>query len=199
MAAPTAAGDAVRRLDVGDAEGVFRLRHRLVEQEVGAAVDEDRQQPSSSATGPSAGVLPLEMMPVNRSIFSGELHAAKLFDVGVGAGGFVGRDGLDLALAEEAALRVDLLGRQDVALRARLAEHRGRAGEERHVAGLERRVGDVSFDLFRRCCRVDHGRRQVGATAAPAAMPTVMPKRFMKSRRLTGGTCLGMCSTVNSP
>jgi hypothetical protein len=35
--------DAVGRLDVGHAEGVFRLGHGLVEQEVGAAVVEQRE------------------------------------------------------------------------------------------------------------------------------------------------------------
>ena len=34
-----------------------------------------------------------------------ELHAPELFDIGVGTGCFVRGDGLDLALAEETALR----------------------------------------------------------------------------------------------
>ena len=80
---------------------------------------------------------------------------AKLFDVGVGAGVLVRRDGLDLALAENAALRVDLLGGQDVALERGLAEHRGGAGEEGHVADLERRGGNISLG---RRADIRHGR-----------------------------------------
>ena len=37
-------GDAVGRLDVSDAEQVFRIGHRLVEEEIGAAVGKDRQE-----------------------------------------------------------------------------------------------------------------------------------------------------------
>ena len=79
-------------------------------------------------------MLPLEMTPVKRSIFSGELEPAELLHVGVGARRLVGLQGLDLALAEEPALGVDLLRGQDVPLVGLLAEHRGRAREERHRA-----------------------------------------------------------------
>ena len=83
--------DAVRRLDVGHAEDVFRLGHRLVEQEIGAAVVEhrqhaeflgDRAEGRRVAAGNDAG---------EQVDLLGELHAAKLFDVGVGAGRFVGQ------------------------------------------------------------------------------------------------------------
>ena len=52
-------------------------------------------------------------------------------------------DGLDLALAEEPAFGVDLLGRQQMPFPAGLAQEIGRAGQERDVAGLERLVRDV--------------------------------------------------------
>src|SRR5262249_39598041 len=103
-------GDAVRRLNVGYPEDVFRGGHRLVEQEVGAAVVEhrqdleffgDRTEGRRVAAGDDAGK--------HVDVF-GELHAAKLFDVGVGAGGFVGDNGFDLAFAKEPAFGVDLLG-----------------------------------------------------------------------------------------
>src|SRR5262249_12676400 len=74
-----------------------------------------------------------------------ELHTPQLFDVGVGAGGLVGGDGLDLALAEQSALGVDLLRRHDVALVRRLAEHSRRAGEERHVTGTIGGIRNLAF------------------------------------------------------
>src|SRR5262249_61291428 len=74
-----------------------------------------------------------------------ELHAPKLFDVGVGAGRLVGGDGLDLALAEQSTLGVDLFRRHDVALVRRLAEHSRRAGEERHVTGTEGGIRNPAF------------------------------------------------------
>ena len=80
----------------------------------------------------------------------GELHAAKLFDVGVGAGRLVGDDGLDLPLAQEAAFGVDLLGRQQMPFAAGLAQKIGGAGQEGDVAGLERRVGNVALGLVGR-------------------------------------------------
>src|SRR5262249_19694758 len=50
-----------------------------------------------------------------------------------------------LALAENAALRVDLFGGERVSLERRLAEHGGRPGQERHVAEAERRIGNFPF------------------------------------------------------
>jgi len=41
------------------------------------------------------------MMPVKKIDLAFELHPPHLFDVGISAGGFVGGDGLDLALAEQ--------------------------------------------------------------------------------------------------
>jgi len=54
------AGHAVGRLHVGDAEDVVRVRHGLVEQKVVQPSTKIVSSFSSSATGPSAGVLPLE-------------------------------------------------------------------------------------------------------------------------------------------
>src|SRR6266849_3789391 len=79
---------------------------------------------NSSATGPSAGVLPLLVMPMNMSIFSDSL-----------------RRRISLVLASvQAALRVDLFCREQVALVHGLAEDRAGPGEEGHVADLERLV-----------------------------------------------------------
>src|SRR4030095_13342747 len=94
-------GYAVRRLDIGHAERVFRLRDGLVEQEVGAAVDEDRQQAQLLGHRAERRRVAARDDAGEQIDLALELHAPKLFDVAVGAGGFVGGDGLDLALAEE--------------------------------------------------------------------------------------------------
>ena len=78
--------DAVRRLDVGEAEGVFRLRNGLVEQEVGAAVDEDRQQAHFLGHRTERRRVAARNDAGEQVDLALELHAAKLFDVGVGAG-----------------------------------------------------------------------------------------------------------------
>src|SRR5262249_21360938 len=96
-----------------------------------------------------------------------ELHAPKLFDVAVGAGGLVGGDGLDLALAQEAALGVDLLGLQRVTLERRLAEHRGRAGEASHVTRLVRGIWNLALGrlggrLDQMWCGDQAGARETG-------------------------------------
>ena len=109
-------GDAVRGLDVGEAEGVFGLRHRLVEQEVGAAIDEDGQQLQLFGNRAERRGIAARDDAGEQIDLALELHAAKLFDIGVGAGGFVGGDRLDLALAQKAALGVDLLGGENMAL-----------------------------------------------------------------------------------
>ena len=142
--------DAVCRLDVGHAEHVFRIRHRLVEKEVGATVVEhrqhaellgDRTERRRVAAGDDAG---------KQVDLLGELHAAKLFDVGVGTRRLVGKDGLDLALAQESTFGVDFLGREHVPLPPGFAQQIGGAGQERDVAGLEWPVRDVAFRLGRR-------------------------------------------------
>ena len=150
-------GDAIRRLNVGEAEGVFRLRHGDVEQEVGAAVHEHGQQREFLGHRTKRGGIAARDDAGKKVDLAFEFHAPQLFDIGVGAGGFVRGDGLDLALAEKTALSVDFLGGHDVALQGRIAEHRGRTGEEGHVAGLVRRVGNFAlgglvrgFDRLRR-------------------------------------------------
>ena len=128
--------DAVRRLDVGEAEGVFRIGNGLVEQEVGAAVHEHGQQREFLGHRAERRGVAARDDAGEQVDLAFELHPPQFFDVGVGAGGFVGGDGLDLALAQESALGIDLLGRHGVALQRRITEHRGGAGEEGHVAGL---------------------------------------------------------------
>ena len=103
---------------------------------------------SSSATGPSAGVLALEMTPVNRSILPSS---------------FIRRSSLTLAsvpafssavivsiwrLPREPALGVDLVRRHGMALERGFAEHRPGAGQQRHVAYLEWRIGNPALRRF---------------------------------------------------
>ena len=113
-------------------------------------------KPSSSATGPSAGRVAAGDDAGEEVDLAFELHAPELFDVGVGAGRLVGGDGLDLALAEEPALGIDLFGREDVALVRRLAEHGGGAGEECHVPGLVGRIRNLALGRLGR--RLEHRR-----------------------------------------
>ena len=149
------AGHAVGRLDVGDAERELRVRHRLVPQEIGAAVDKDREQTELLGDRSERGGIAARYDAGEHVDLLGELHAAKLFHVGVGAGVLVRRDGLDLTFAENTALRVDLLGGQHVALERGLSEHCRGAGKEGHVAELER--GGRNIPL-RRPVDLRHGR-----------------------------------------
>src|SRR5262245_45489574 len=137
--------DAVRRLDVGNAESVFRLRNGLVEQEIGATVDEDRQQAQLFGHGPERRRIAARDDTGEEVDLALELHAPKLFDVGIGSGGLVGGDGLDLALSQQTALGVDLLGRQEVPLQRWLTEHRGRTGQKGHVPGLVGGIRNLAF------------------------------------------------------
>ena len=150
--------DAVGRLDVGHPEHVMRVRHGLLEQEIGAAVVEQREdfqllghrtQRRRVAARDDAG----EAVDVLR-----QLHATQFLDVGVGPGRLVGLERLDLALAEQAALGIDLVGGEHVALVGGLAQHRRRAGEERHVTHLVRLVRDGALRLRSRCRRLRLGR-----------------------------------------
>ena len=141
------AGDAVGRLDVRDAEDVVRVRHRLVEEEVRAAVHEDGEhlelfRHRAEGRGVAARGDAREEIDL-----LGELHAAELFDVGVRAGVLVRLDRLDLALAEETALGVDLLRGEDVALVHGLAEDGRRARVEGHVADLVGRIRNLALGL----------------------------------------------------
>ena len=151
------AGRSVGRLDVGDAEDVARVGDRLVEEEVGAAVDEDGEQLQLLRHGTQRGRIAAGGDPHEHVDLLGELEAAHLLGVGVGPGRLVGLEDLDLPLAEKAALLVDLVGSQQVALVHRLAEDRAGAGEEGHVADLERLVRDGAL-RFLLC--VGHARAQ---------------------------------------
>jgi len=141
---------AVGRLDVGQPKDIVRIGHGLFEQEVRASIREDGQalqllgdgtERRRVAAGDDAG----EAVDVLR-----QLHAAQLLDVGVRARGLVRFHRLDLALAEQSSLRVDLLGGEDVSLVRLLAEHGCRTGEEGHVTGLVRLVGDRPLGWHRR-------------------------------------------------
>ena len=149
------AGHAVGRLDVGDAERELRVRHRLVPQEVGAAVNEDGEQTELLGDRSERGGITAGYDAGEHVDLLGELHAAKLFHVGVGAGVLVRRDGLDLTFAENTALRVDLLGGQHVALERGLSEHCRGPGKEGHVAQPEWAGGNISL---RRPVDLRHGR-----------------------------------------
>src|SRR6516225_6678648 len=96
------AGDAIRRLDVGDAEDVVRVGHRLVKEEVGASVDEDGKDLELLGHRAEGGRVAAGGDARKEVDLLRRLHAAKFFDVGVGARVLVGLDRLDLALAEQA-------------------------------------------------------------------------------------------------
>ena len=139
--------DAVRRLDVGHPEDVVRVGNRLVEQEIRAPVVEQRQYPElfghrAEGRGVAAGDDAGEHVDSLR-----QLHPPEFLDVGIGAGGFVGHDRLDLPLAQQPAFGVDLLGGQQVPFPTGFAQSRGGTCLERDVAGLERLVGDIPFHL----------------------------------------------------
>src|SRR5207302_669663 len=71
----------------------------------------------------------------------------ELFDVRVRSRRLVRLDDLDLPLAEQPPVGVDLLSGEEVAFVRRLAEHRRGTGEERHVADLEGFVRDTPLGL----------------------------------------------------
>ena len=168
---------AVGRLHVGDAEDVVRVEHRLVEEEVGAPIDEDGEQLERLRLGPEGRRVAARDDPGEEIDLLRELHPAHFLHVGVGARGLVGLDGLDLALTQQSALGVDLLGGQDMALVRGLSEHGGRAREEGHVPDLVRRVGNIALGLRvgsldeSRCADERHagrGRRGADGDAEPA-------------------------------
>ncbi|HXD97471.1 MAG TPA: hypothetical protein VN646_13055 [Candidatus Acidoferrum sp.] len=136
---------AVRRLDVRRAEYIMRIGHRLVEQEVRAAVDEHRQDLELFGHRPQRGGVARRRDAAEEIDFLGQLQSSKLFHVGVGAGVLVRFQKLDLPLAQQAAGRVDLLGGELLPLEHRLAQHGRGAREERHVADLVGRVRDVAL------------------------------------------------------
>src|SRR5882762_10133887 len=70
---PHRARRSVRRLDVGDAEDVARVGTALSKRKSVQPSTNMVRSFSSSATGPSAGLFPLDVMPMNRSIFSESL------------------------------------------------------------------------------------------------------------------------------
>src|SRR5262249_24782968 len=141
--------DPVRRLDVGDAEYVFRIGIGHIEHEVSAAVGEYRQHAEFLGDRGKRGRVAARNHAGEEIELALEVHGPKLFDIGVGAGGLVGGNSLDLALAEQSALGIDLFRRQHVSLVRGLAEHGRRAGEERHVAGAEGRVWNLAFGRIR--------------------------------------------------
>src|SRR5207245_2463933 len=110
-----------------------------------------------------------------------ELHPFGLLDSRVGARGLVGRDGLNLAFAEESALGVDLLGGQDVAFQHWRAQHRRRPREERHVADFVWGIGNVPLrrglrrGALRDECTGGHAPQRRRPTASARATPAPPP------------------------
>ncbi len=160
--------DPVGRLDVGDTEYVLRIGIRLVEQEVGASVGEDRQHAKLFGHGAERRRVAARYDAGEQVDLGIELHPPQLFDVGIGAGRFVGDDGLDLALAQESALGVDLLGGHGVSLERRFTQDCRGAGEEGHVTDLERGVRNPSFCGFYGADQL-RARDQAGAREAGPA------------------------------
>jgi hypothetical protein len=73
---------------------------------------------------------------------------------------------LDLALPEQSALSVDLLGRENVSLDRRFRHHGERSGEKGHMGGHIVLVGNVALDPGRRSRRVDQRRSHVAGNGA---------------------------------
>jgi len=132
-------------LDIGDAKQILRIRHRLVEQEIGATVGKDRQQAELFGNRAERRRISARDDAGEHIDVFGELHAAKLLDIGIGAGGLIGSYGHDLAFAKQAALGVYLFGSEVVAFYRGLAEHRRRSAQEGHVTDLKGRIRNLPF------------------------------------------------------
>src|SRR5437899_13032890 len=109
------AGHAVGRLHVGDPEDVVRVRHGLVEEEVGAAVDEDREDLELLGDGTERWRVAARGDAAEEVDILGELETPELLDVRVRAGILVGLEDLDLSLAQGPTGSVDLLRRASLA------------------------------------------------------------------------------------
>src|SRR5262249_59505645 len=77
-----------------------------------------------------------------------QLHAPQFLDIRISTRRFISGDGLDLTLAEESSLGVDLLGSQDMSLIGWLPQYGTGACEECHMAHLEGLVGDFPLRCF---------------------------------------------------
>ena len=86
------------------------------------------------------------MMPVNRSIFSCSLRRRISLTLPSTPAASSARKVSDLALAEQSALGVDLLGGEDMSLDRWLGHYRQRAGQKGHVRSQVWFVGNVAFD-----------------------------------------------------
>jgi len=127
------------------------------------------------------------MTPVKRSTFSESFRRRISFTLASVPAFSSAFRVLDLALAEQTALGVDLLGGQGVALERRLA--RTAAGPVKNVmwAILNGVSGTVPLGCpYAGLTSGTAARGTPAAAAAPAAaVPTVTPRRARKSRRLT--------------
>src|SRR6266581_265856 len=101
------AGATVSRLDVGDAENVVRIGNGSIEQEIGAAVHEDREDLELFGDWPQSRRIAARGDAAEKVDLLLELHPAQLLDVRIRAGGLVRLKDLDLAPAEKPAGRVD--------------------------------------------------------------------------------------------
>src|SRR5262249_1262133 len=131
-----------------------------------------------------------------------ELHPSELFDIAVDTGGFVRRNGHDLARAKKSPFGVDLVGGERMALQRRRSQMGARARRKRHVTHLERPAGNFSSrrdarsgatrgrDIGARAesCRESHAADEVApidryahvrpSCAAPAYRRMIMPSRI---------------------
>src|SRR5262249_895507 len=92
-----------------------------------------------------------------------ELHPSELFDIAVDTGGFVRRNGHDLARAKKSPFGVDLVGGERMPLQRRRSQIGARARRKGHVTHLERRVGN--FTVWRYAPAGARGGRDIGARA----------------------------------
>ena len=125
------------------------------------------------------------------------LHSSELFYIAIDAGGFIRRNGHDLARAEKSALGIDLVGGKRVSFQRRSSQ--GGAGPrlKGHMTDLERRGGNIPFrfgDCSRRARRRDIRARPDCCCHAQAAHETAPIHSFVHITRslrdFEGEACL---------
>src|SRR5262249_37987334 len=106
-------------------------------------------------------------------------HPPEFLHIRVSAGAFVGKDGLDLPLAQQPAFGVDLLGRQQMPFPAGFAQAICGASQERDVTGLVRRIRNLAFGrLDSRFDQFRPGDQAATGKAAPADRDAKRAEKF---------------------
>ena len=123
----------------------MRVRNRLVEQEVRATVDEDRQHLQLFGDRTERRRIAARRDAAEEVDLLLEFQPAQLLDVAVDTGSLVRLEHFDLALAEETSGRIDLFRCEYLSLVHRFAEHCGGTSEKGHVSDLVRRARNIAF------------------------------------------------------